>query len=109
MWFWVKDEWSKSFLEKDNFINWIVGNAKGTGWPDKLCHLLLHLLIVLVLTLILKVSILLSAGISIIFGVLYEWIVDCLIFKEGASKFDLIANTIGMLIAVIILKLGGLQ
>ena len=103
MWFWVKDEWALAFLELPNFLNKLFKNKKGTGWPDKLCHLLLHLLMVLCLVLWFDVALGYAMLCSLIAGILYEWLVDCVLTKNGASKFDLLANIFGMLVAGIIL------
>ena len=101
MWFWIKDEWAKAFFETNHFLNSLFDNKNGTGWPDKLCHFMLHFWLVSGLNLILGVNIAVAFLISIFLGILYEWIVDCIITRIGASKFDLFFNIYGAVFGVI--------
>jgi len=73
---------------------------------DKICHVILHIGIVSGLC-CLWFSPILSLLISGILGFLYEWLWDCnwvALFTgnaHGASKKDLVANTLGGVIGVI--------
>lgn len=95
--YWVDNEWGLAFF--DNLL--IFGNKTGYGWADKLCHCFKHFLIVIGLVLSGIVSVLIAGIISEIIGWLYEWIVGCFVEKDGASKFDIIANNCGMLIGIL--------
>lgn len=96
---WVKNEWSRGGF--DNLL--ILGNKTGFGWTDKLIHFYGHMLFVLIIYLWLKPSIIWAMAASEIWGVGYEIFWDCRHKKSGVSKYDLVANNLGMLIAGLIL------
>ena len=74
---------------------------------DKICHAILHFIIVKGLRL-LNVDPTLSFFISLTFGFLYEWLWDCNLVAlftgntHGASKKDIIANTLGGVIGLVV-------
>lgn len=112
--FWVKNEWERAVFDNPNsIVNKKLRNKKGTGWADKLCHLLLHLLIMVFLPPVMRavfgvnLAIVWCIVISEIWGFGYEWIFDCVIRKDGASKWDLVFNNLGMVIGGIILWVYG--
>lgn len=91
--FWIADEWSCP--EQTKRI------------ADKIAHCFLHFILVTGLCVIFKLHVLWALLISQLAGFLYEWIVDCWIFSCGASKFDLLANFCGALLASGIFWIGG--
>jgi len=99
MGFWVKNEWARS--GPDFWLIW--GNTTGRGWCDKFAHCFGHCIAVLAGYLLLQYNIWILMLGSNIWGIGYEAIWDKLICKSGASKFDLVANNIGMLFGVLII------
>jgi len=91
-WFWTKDE-------------------GGFFAIDKLGHFILHFALVSVLILLLKVYPGITLMISWTAGFLYEWLWDCnfvAIFTgnaHGASKKDLLANTLGGVAGIVACEL----
>jgi len=99
--FWCRNEWSKGFFD---FL-YIWGNRSGYGWSDKLAHCFLHFLIVITLVIIFHRSLWLAIVISEGWGIfweLFDWAREI-----GVSKYDLIANNIGMILGIIFVSVGG--
>ena len=104
--FWVKNEWEPAFLDN----KYIFGNEPrvgALGWSDKLWHFFCEWILTILLwpTLLLFLhhntwSMVLSGIISFTLGFLWEWIVDCIILKTGASKMDLVADFVGCLLGI---------
>ena len=97
--FWTANEWSKAFF--DNLL--IFGNTTGFGWSDKLFHCFGHYFLVLWLNSFFRLRKFTCGVLSLSYGILYEIIVDLLILKDGVSKFDLLANAIGMCLGILTL------
>jgi len=97
--FFTKDEWHKSVF--DNLH--IFGNKTGFGWTDKIWHYQSNILLVIVSVLWFHWSIFHGALFALICSILWELIVDCNITKDGISKFDLIADLLGIIEGVGIL------
>lgn len=90
---WVKNEWACQGVD-----NWrIFGNKTGCGYMDKFAHLTGHFIAVLLFRYYFNIPILWLMIGSVSFGTLYEILWDNFAVKNGISKYDLIANTIGML------------
>ena len=85
---------------------WTVDEGKWFAF-DKICHLILHFGIVVGCR-YLGINIILSFLISQAWGWLYEWLWDCNLVAlftgkaYGASKKDIIANTLGGVIGLVI-------
>lgn len=97
--FWVSNEWGRSGA--DWWLIW--GNKTGYGWSDKISHLFGHCVAVLAGYLLLQYNVWVLMLGSEIWGWGYETIWDRLICKSGASKLDLVANNIGMLLGILII------
>lgn len=97
--FWVSNEWGRSGV--DWWLIW--GNKTGYGWSDKISHLFGHCVAVLAGYLLLQYNIWILMLGSEIWGWGYETIWNFGIEKSGASKLDLVANNIGMLLGVLII------
>ena len=96
-WQWVKDEWAKCGID-----NWLIlGNKIGYGWTNKIFHYGGHFIAVMLGRYWFGLPLWLLIPGSVLFGLAYEYFWNILIEKSGASKLDLIANTIGMLSAVL--------
>lgn len=92
--FWVKDEWS--------CLEWTK------KWADKLWHFLGSWVLTMVLGVVFKTSIIRSGSYSLLAGIVgWEWIVDCVIFRHGASRLDILADILGTICGMITLWLGG--
>ena len=99
--FWCLDEWSKGFFDE----LYILGNRTGYGWSDKLCHAFLHFLIVITTVLTFHGHLWLALVISESWG----WSWETLDWTRGigASKFDLVANNVGMILGTVFVLIGG--
>lgn len=102
--FFTSNEWSKAVFDK----LLIFGNKTGYGWADKIWHCQSCLIIFLILSLCFHINILISYFMTLLIGILWEIVVDCNITKEGISRFDLVADTLGATIGLIILFIGGI-
>lgn len=100
--FWCKDEFSKAWWDK---CHWF-GNKEGYGWADKLCHFILHVFIVELTVIHFHRHIWIGMIASLVWGILWGVIVDCLIHKNGLSKYDFLSNVLGMLTASLNLYIG---
>ena len=105
--FWCKDEFSKGWMDKDNFVNRLTGNKTGYGNFDKLAHFILHVFIVELTVIHFHRHIWIGMIASLIFGILWGIIKDCLISKSGLSKYDFFSNVLGMLVSSLNLYIGG--
>lgn len=108
-WFWVKDEWAPGFLDH----KYIAGNLPklgALGWADKVWHyfgewiLTIHIGVIMPRVISIPVHFILLAIIAgligFLFGVLWEWLMDCVFTKGGASKLDLIFDAAGCLCGI---------
>lgn len=105
--FWCRNEWAKGWMDNPNFVNRLTGNKRCWGNFDKGAHLFLHFLIIIMLVIIFHRSLWLAIVISEGWGILWE----CLdwVRGNGASKMDLLANNLGMIMGVIFMLLGGVR
>jgi hypothetical protein len=91
--YWIDDEWRCPRITRK--------------YADKIAHGWLHYGIVIAFCLWFKKPIWQGMVVSEAFGWTHEWITDCVILNKGASKYDLIANNVGMVAGGVTLRIGG--
>lgn len=73
------------------------------GWTDKIWHYQSNILMVIISVLWFNWNIYQGALFALICSVLWEVIIDCNITKDGISKFDLVADLLGIIEGSLIL------
>ncbi|WP_052461060.1 VanZ family protein [Psychroserpens mesophilus] len=82
----------------------------GSSFDDKIYHFLAYAVLTMVLynfiaTTTVKFKILFSASIAIIYGIIIEGLQSILTDFRTPDYYDVLANTIGVVIAILLLKL----